>query len=173
MFSRGPSLQLRLFLAVIVAIGVIVADSRMGAFSQIRTYMDTAVSPFYFLANGPRKILDNVSETLASRQQIELENKALHRELILKNSELLMLGQFKQENARLRELLGSPLRQDEQKMVTQVISTGTDPYTDQVVIDKGSVNGVYEGQPVISDKGVVGQVAVSYTHLTLPTTERV
>ncbi|WP_072166244.1 MULTISPECIES: rod shape-determining protein MreC [unclassified Erwinia] len=158
MFSRGPSLQLRLFLAVVVAIGVIVADSRMGAFTQIRTYMDTAVSPFYFLANGPRQILDNVSDTLASRQQIELENKALHRELILKNSELLMLGQFKQENARLRELLGSPLRQDEQKMVTQVISTGTDPYTDQVVIDKGSVNGVYEGQPVISDKGVVGQV---------------
>ncbi|OFC62246.1 rod shape-determining protein MreC [Candidatus Erwinia dacicola] len=158
MFSRGPSLQLRLFLAVIVAIGVIVADSRMGAFSQIRTYMDTAVSPFYFLANGPRQILDNISETLSSRQQLELQNKALQRELMLKNSELLMLGQFKQENARLRELLGSPLRQDEQKMVTQVISTGTDPYTDQVVIDKGSVNGVYEGQPVISDKGVVGQV---------------
>lgn len=157
-FSRGPSLQLRLFLAVIVAIGVIIADSRMGAFSQIRTYMDTAVSPFYFLANGPRQILDSVSETLASRQQLELENKGLQRELMLKNSELLMLGQFKQENARLRELLGSPLRQDEQKMVTQVISTGTDPYTDQVVIDKGSLNGVYEGQPVISDKGVVGQV---------------
>ncbi|MFS2221353.1 rod shape-determining protein MreC [Pantoea sp. B65] len=157
-FSRGPSLQLRLFLAVIVAIGVIVADSRMGSFTQIRTYMDTAVSPFYFLANGPRQILDNVSETLASRQQLELENKALHRELFLKNSELLMLGQFKQENARLRELLGSPLRQDEHKMVTQVISAGTDPYTDQMVIDKGSINGVYEGQPVISDKGVVGQV---------------
>ena len=157
-FSRGPSLQLRLFLAVIVAIGVIIADSRVGSFTQIRTYMDTAVSPFYFLANGPRQILDNVSETLASRQQLELENKALHRELFLKNSELLMLGQFKQENARLRELLGSPLRQDEHKMVTQVISTGTDPYTDQMVIDKGSVNGVYEGQPVISDKGVVGQV---------------
>lgn len=157
-FSRGPSLQLRLFLAVVVAIGVIIADSRMGAFSQIRTYMDTAVSPFYFLANEPRQFLDSVSETLASRQQLEQENKALQRELMLKNSELLMLGQFKQENARLRELLGSPLRQDEQKMVTQVISTGTDPYTDQVVIDKGSVNGVYEGQPVISDKGVVGQV---------------
>ncbi|KAB8306832.1 rod shape-determining protein MreC [Erwinia endophytica] len=157
-FSRGPSLQLRLFLAVVVAIGVIIADSRLGAFSQIRTYMDTAVSPFYFLANGPRQILDSVSETLASRQQLELENKALQRELMLKNSELLMLGQLKQENARLRELLGSPLRQDEHKMVTQVISTGSDPYTDQVVIDKGSANGVYEGQPVISDKGVVGQV---------------
>lgn len=39
-----------------------------------------------------------------------------------------------------------------------MISTGSDPYSDQVVIDKGSDNGVYEGQPVISDKGVVGQV---------------
>jgi rod shape-determining protein MreC len=120
--------------------------------------MDTAVSPFYFLANGPRKVLDSVSETLATRQQLELENRALRQELLLKNSDILLLGQFKQENARLRELLGSPLRQDEHKMVTQVISTGSDPYSDQVVIDKGSDNGVYEGQPVISDKGVVGQV---------------
>ena len=157
-FSRGPSLQLRLFLAVIAAIGLIVADSRLGTFVKIRNYMDTAVSPFYFLANGPRKVLDSVSETLATRQQLELENRALRQELLLKNSDILLLGQFKQENARLRELLGSPLRQDEHKMITQVISTGSDPYSDQVFIDKGSDNGVYEGQPVISDKGVVGQV---------------
>jgi rod shape-determining protein MreC len=143
---------------VIVAICLIVADSRLGTFVKIRNYMDTAVSPFYFLANGPRKVLDSVSETLATRQQLELENRALRQELLLKNSDVLLLGQFKQENARLRELLGSPLRQDEHKMVTQVISTGSDPYSDQVVIDKGSDNGVYEGQPVISDKGVVGQV---------------
>lgn len=80
--------------------------------------MDTAVSPFYFISNGPRELLDSVSQTLSSRDQLELENRALRRELLLKNSELLMLGQYKQENARLRELLGSPLRQDEQKMVT-------------------------------------------------------
>lgn len=143
---------------MIAAIGLIVADSRLGTFVKIRNYMDTAVSPFYFLANGPRKVLDSVSETLATRQQLELENRALRQELLLKNSDILLLGQFKQENARLRELLGSPLRQDEHKMVTQEISTGSDPYSDQVVIDKGSDNGVYEGQPVISDKGVVGQV---------------
>lgn len=157
-FSRGTSLQLRLFLAVIVAISLIVADRRLDAFVQIRNYMDTAVSPFYFLANGPRKALDSLSETLATRQQLKLENRALRQELLLKNSDLLLLDQFKQENTRLRELLGSPLRQDEHMMVTQVISTSADPYSDQVVIDKGSDNGVYEGQPVISDKGVVGQV---------------
>ncbi|UVK78957.1 MAG: cell shape determining protein MreC [Sodalis sp. Ffu] len=157
-FSRAPTLQLRLFLTVIMAIAVIIADSWLSIFVKVRTYMDTAVSPFYFLANGPRQILDNVSQILKSREQLMLENRVLRQELLLKNSELLRLSQYKQENARMRELLGSPLRQDEKKMVTQVISTSTDPYSDQVVIDKGTDNGVYVGQPVISDKGVVGQV---------------
>ncbi len=53
-------------------------------------------------------MLDSVSQTLATRDQLELENRALRQELLLKNSDLLMLGQYKQENARLRELLGSP-----------------------------------------------------------------
>lgn len=78
-FSRGPSLQFRLIPAVLVALGVIIADSRLGTFSQIRTYMDTAVSPFYFISNGPRELLDSVSQTLSSRDQLELENRALRR----------------------------------------------------------------------------------------------
>ena len=50
-FSRGLPCNCD-FLAVIAAIGLIVADSRLGTFVKIRNYMDTAVSPFYFLANG-------------------------------------------------------------------------------------------------------------------------
>ncbi|CUX96438.1 rod shape-determining protein MreC [Candidatus Doolittlea endobia] len=157
-FSRGPSLQLRLFLAVILAVAAIIADRRLGILVKIRTYMDAAISPFYFLANSPRQILDSVSQMLATRAQLALENRALRQELLLKNSEQLLLGHYKQENARLRELLSSPLRRDEQKMLTQVISTNTDPYSDQVVINKGVNNGVHIGQAVISDKGVVGQV---------------
>ena len=79
-FSRGPSLQIRLILAVLVALGIIIADSRLGTFSQIRTYMDTAVSPFYFVSNAPRELLDGVSQTLASRDQLELENRALRQD---------------------------------------------------------------------------------------------
>lgn len=157
-FSRGPSLQLRLFLAVIFAIALIVADSRLSIFSKVRTYLDTAISPFFFVANGPRDVLDGVSDTFISHENLQKENQALKQELLLKNSDVLLLGQLQQENNRLRELLGSPLRGDEHKMITQVLSTESDPYSYQVVIDKGFQNGVYEGQPVINDRGVVGQV---------------
>ncbi|APC13421.1 MULTISPECIES: rod shape-determining protein MreC [Providencia] len=157
-FRRGPSLQLRIIFAVIIALVLVVIDHRFEPFNKIRTYLDTAVSPFYFLANGPRQFLDNISESFTSREQLQFENRALRQELLLKKADNLLLEQLKQENARLRELLGSPLRQDEHMMVTQVISGANTPYRDQVVIDKGSNEGVYEGQPVISDKGVVGQV---------------
>ncbi len=157
-FSRGSSLQIRLVLAVLAAIAIIITDSHVSSFRSIRDYLDTSVSPFYFMADGPRRLLDSTANVITSRQTLEQENQALQNELRLKNSQLLLLGQYRQENVRLRELLGSPLRQDEHKMVTQVISEATDPYSHQVVIDKGSRSGVYEGQPVISDRGVVGQV---------------
>jgi len=41
-FSRGPSLQIRIVVAVIFAIGLIVVDNRIDAFTKIRNYLDTA-----------------------------------------------------------------------------------------------------------------------------------
>lgn len=91
-FSRGPSLQLRLFLAVVVAVGLVVADSRLGMFQQIRAYLDTSVSPFYYLSNGPRQFLDTLSNTFATRDRLELENRALRQELLLKNQRSAATG---------------------------------------------------------------------------------
>ncbi|VFS09625.1 rod shape-determining protein MreC [Enterobacter cancerogenus] len=59
-FSPWPIATVSPYPGVLVALGVIIADSRLGTFSQIRTYMDTAVSPFYFISNGPRELLDSV-----------------------------------------------------------------------------------------------------------------
>ena len=157
-FGRGPSLQLRLFLAVIISVAAIVADSRFGVFSHVRVYLSSLVSPLQYIANAPGTLLDTMSTQVQTRADLIEQTKQQEQQLFTLRSRLLKMDQLEHENQRLRELLGSPLRQDEQKMVTQVISTVNDPYSDQVVIDKGSVNGVYEGQPVISDKGVVGQV---------------
>ena len=164
-FSRGPALHLRLILAIFAALVIIVVDSKVNSFREIRSYLDTSVSPFYFLADAPGRLLDNIATTLTSRRSLEKENETLRHEVMIKSSQLQLLEQYRQENIRLRELLGSPLRQDEHKMVTQVISEGGDPYSDQIVINKGSNSGVYEGQPVISDRGVVGQV-VAVSHFT-------
>ncbi|MEZ9856235.1 rod shape-determining protein MreC, partial [Vibrio breoganii] len=50
------------------------------------------------------------------------------------------------------------------KVVTEVMAVDTSPYRHQVVIDKGQIDGVYEGQPVINEKGIVGQVTFVAAH---------
>ena len=157
-FSRGPSLQIRLFCAVLVSLASIVADARLHLFDGVRVYLDSLVSPLIYLANSPRQLADNLGSQLQSRSSLIDENKKLEQQLFLLRSDLLRLKQVTQENERLRELLSSPVRKDSRKMVAEILAVDSDPFVHQVVIDRGERNGVFNGQPVVNDSGVVGQV---------------
>ena len=52
----------------------------------------------------------------------------------------------------------SSRKADLKKMVAEIISVDSDPYSHQIVINKGAINDVFEGQPVLDDKGIVGQI---------------
>ena len=157
-FGRGPSLQFRLFIAVMVSGSLMLADSRLNAFSDVRYLLNSFVAPIHYAANLPRTMFDGMYERFNSRNTLMLENQKLKQEMFMQSSNLLLMEQLKQENSRLRNLLGSPFIRDERKMVTEVMAVDSAPYTHQVMIDKGQIDGVYEGQPVISDKGIVGQI---------------
>ncbi|MDD9175563.1 rod shape-determining protein MreC [Aliivibrio sp. S2TY2] len=157
-FGRGPSLQFRLFIAVMISASLMLADSRLNAFSEIRYLLNSFVAPIHYAANLPRTMFDGMYERFNSRNTLMLENQKLKQDIFIQNSNLLLLEQLKQENSRLRDLLGSPFIRDEKKMVTEVMAVDSAPYTHQVMIDKGLIDGVYEGQPVINDKGIVGQI---------------
>ena len=125
---------------------------------QIRNMLETAVSGLYYFANTPRSVLDGISDNFIDTNKLQLENKVLKEQLREKNADLLLLDQLKVENQRLRLLLGSPLRQDEYKKITEVLTSEMDAYRQQVVINQGQKTGAYVGQAVIDERGVVGQV---------------
>jgi len=43
-------------------------------------------------------------------------------------------------------------------MVAEVIAVASEPFSQQLVINKGTLNGVYEGQAVLDNRGIIGQV---------------
>ncbi|MDV2857968.1 MULTISPECIES: rod shape-determining protein MreC [Oceanimonas] len=157
-FGRGPSLPIRLTLAVLASLALMVADSRYQSFSDIRLYLNSLVSPLQYMANSPRILLDTASTQLMSRKTLLTQAERMERELFLLRDDLLRLRHLEQENQRLRELLGSPVQQDARRMVAEIMAVDTDPFSHQVVIDKGTLQGVFEGQPVLNEQGVVGQV---------------
>ncbi|GJB99605.1 rod shape-determining protein MreC [Aeromonas caviae] len=157
-FGRGPSLQLRLFLAVIISVAAIVADSRFGVFSHVRVYLSSLVSPLQYIANAPGTLLDTMSTQVQTRADLIEQTKQQEQQLFTLRSRLLKMDQLEHENQRLRELLGSPVHKESRKMVAELLSVDSDPFSHQVLINKGALDGVYNGQPVIDDQGVVGQV---------------
>ncbi|MBE4584219.1 rod shape-determining protein MreC [Vibrio navarrensis] len=163
-FGRGPSLQLRLLFAVIASASLMFADNRLDAFSGVRYFLNSLVAPIQYTADLPRTMFDGVYERFNTQQSLLESNQNLRREVLRLRSDLLLLDQYKEENLRLRKLLGSSFVRDEKKMVTEVMAVDTSPYRHQVVIDKGRIDGVYVGQPVINEKGIVGQVTFVAAH---------
>ena len=157
-FGRGPSLQLRLFLAVIISVAAIVADSRFGVFTHVRVYLSSLVSPLQYMANAPGTLLDTMSTQVQTRSSLIEQTKQQEQQLFTLRSRLLKMDHLEHENQRLRELLGSPVHKESRKMVAELLSVDSDPFSHQVLINKGALDGVYNGQPVINDQGVVGQV---------------
>ncbi|MCX8600539.1 MULTISPECIES: rod shape-determining protein MreC [unclassified Gilliamella] len=158
LFSKRSPLSVQLFISLALALTLIVVDSNYRPFKQIRYYLDTLISPLYYISNAPKSSFDLLYEMSKTRDTLVNENEKLHQTLMQQKSELLLLEHLKHENDRLRGLLDSPLRHDEHKMAAQVLLTDTDPYVYQVVINKGKDNGVYVGQPVVDEKGIVGQI---------------
>ena len=157
-FGKAPPLGIRLTLAVIASMTLILVDGQTSSMTKARSVMETAVGGLYYLANGPRTVLDGVSSNLVDTNKLLIENKVLREQLREKNADLLLLDQLKVENQRLRLLLNSPLRTDEYKKIAEVLTAETDVYRQQVVINQGERDGAYVGQPVIDEKGMIGQI---------------
>ncbi|OEE33543.1 rod shape-determining protein MreC [Vibrio genomosp. F10 str. ZF-129] len=163
-FGRGPSLQFRLFLAVTLSASLMLADSRLGAFSSVRYFLNSLVAPIQYAADMPRLMFDGFYDNFNTRKALLDSSRTLKREVLKLKSDLLLLDQYKEENNRLRKLLDSSFIRDERKVVTEVMAVDTTPYRRQVVIDKGRVDGVYVGQPVTNEHGIVGQVTFVAAH---------
>ncbi|URL06924.1 rod shape-determining protein MreC [Avibacterium sp. 21-595] len=163
-FGKAPYLGIRLIFAVIASIVLILFDGQTNTMIKARSIMETAIGSVYYLANTPRTVLDGVSYNLVDTNKLQIENKVLREQLREKNADLLLLDQLKVENQRLRLLLNSPLRTDEYKKIAEVLTAETDVYHQQVVINQGENDGAYVGQPVIDEKGVVGQIISVGSH---------
>ncbi|MCS6135596.1 rod shape-determining protein MreC [Shewanella baltica] len=154
-FVRGISNQFRLTLAIILSVIMLVANHRL---DPARQSLSSVFSPLQYLASVPGAALDWSSESFATRNMLALQNKELLRQQLLMSERLQRFEHLRQENERLRALLGSPAYLDSRKMVAEVLEVASDPFHHYVVLNHGSRSGVFVGQPVVDAQGVVGQV---------------
>ncbi|TRY33900.1 rod shape-determining protein MreC [Aliiglaciecola sp. M165] len=158
MFTQGPSLISRLALALFVSALMIFVDHKYDGFASIKVYLNSLVSPLQYVASLPGQLLSSSAQRFTSHQRLLEENAQLTLQAMSMSEQLQRFDLLKAENERLRTLLGSPVNAPTEIMVTELMAVDNNPFSLQIVVDKGAIHGVYEGQTVLDDKGVVGQI---------------
>ena len=151
-------MQNRLLLAVSLSLALMFFDHKLDSFSSVRTLLASLVSPIQYMANVPGQVLSWTAERITRQDQLLEENARLRRQHVLLSEAVQRVDMLQQENNQLRALLQSPVQIPVRKMVAELMAVDNDPYSHQIVINKGSIDGVYEGQPVLDESGVVGQI---------------
>ncbi len=134
-------------------------DHRQHHLDSLRDSLSVVVYPLKLLVDLPRSVGDWFSESLATRRRLQEENASLRTQQLVLSTQLQKLEALEAENLRLRALLDSSFQVGSRHMlIAELMSVDLDPYRHQIVINKGSLDHLYEGQPLLDSAGVMGQL---------------
>ena len=133
-------------------------DHRQQTLEGIRSGLSLVVYPMQYLVNLPFAAGEWASESLSSHNTLLDENRKLRTKQLKLELKLQRLAALEAENERLRALLQSASRSWERVLIAELLSIDFDPFKHQVLLDKGSRDGVFVGHPLLDAHGLMGQV---------------
>lgn len=133
-------------------------DHRYQALDDVRDVLSTLIYPLHYLIRLPTDARHWLSENLASRDALLAENTRLREKQVFLNVQLQKLTVLEAENRRLRSLLESAVNTPERVLIAELLAVDFDPYRHHILLNRGRRHGVYVGQPVLDQHGVIGQI---------------
>ena len=141
-----------------ISVAMMVVDHRFQHLEIVRSNISLVLSPLRYLVSLPATGGSWASDWFTAHTELLHENEALKAEGRILKARLQKFGILAEENARLRNLLGSSRKIADDVIVAELLSVDQNPYSQLIEIDKGSSAGVEIGNAVIDDFGVMGQV---------------
>jgi rod shape-determining protein MreC len=158
LFKQGISATVRLVIFVAISLALLVVDARMQSLTAVRQVVSVALYPLERAVLIPRNAWRTTSEYLKSSQQLVTDNRALRAHAAEQSQQALHASQMEAENKRLRALLNLKQQSAIPLLAAEVLSDARDPYSESLIINRGSRDGVVSGAPVVDDAGVMGQI---------------
>lgn len=158
LFNQGLSARARLAFFSCLAIALIIVDARIQALETLRVGVGFALYPLQRLLLAPRDAASAVGEYVTTMHALVQENAALRRQAAEQALRAQQAGALETENAHLRRLLGASESIGSPVLLARVLYESRDVFSRKVVLDQGQQAGIRAGQPVIDDRGVVGQI---------------
>ncbi len=156
--GRGPSPGLRFFFFGLLAIGLMWLDQRQGYLEAARRGLSMMTYPVQVAVNSPAAFWDWLHEVFATRERLQKENAELKLRLRDTDFRLMRFSDLEQENLRLRGLREATSRVAQRYTVAEILRVDLNPFRHRVIINKGSHDGAFKGQPLLDASGIFGQI---------------
>ncbi len=158
LFKHGPSELSKLLVYGAFAILLVVVDQEFQVARVIRSVVATAMTPVQVLASMPTKIYSFSAQYLEDLEKAQVERNQAQQALLDNIIRASQAEHLKIENTKLRQLLELKPLVGTQSQPAEVLYDARDPYSRKVIINKGSLDNIALGSPVVAIAGVLGQV---------------
>jgi len=159
-FRRGPVSFSGLILFILIGLVLIFLSTFTNVLQPAKAVFVDLVSPIYHITDVASNLSDWGEETLMTREELLAERERLEDENLILQRHSLQLASLRAENVRMRQLLGASELVEERVLIAELVGTPPDTETHRLIIDRGRLDNVQEGQPVIDAGGVFGQVRI-------------
>ena len=146
--------------SLILAIALISVDYRYAVVDRATPLLDLIIQPIMVVASLPQQFIDAVYTHYQGVEALSEENRRLRQQLLENVFSSRTLEALEDENRRLRTLAQLDIQQDAARvLVAEVTKSNTNAFRQTITINRGTRDGTYVGQPVLDERGVVGQVS--------------
>jgi rod shape-determining protein MreC len=156
--GRSETLFLRLLLLAGLSVTIMVADHRTDYLQSLRSILAAAIVPVQWVAAVPSRVVDSINSWLESEEDVRARLDRLRNEHVQLKAQLQRLQAMESENASLRRLLAAAEQVPDKVLMAELVEVSLDPYTHKILVNRGFRDGIYVGQPVLDQEGVMGQV---------------
>jgi rod shape-determining protein MreC len=158
LFIRGPSSTFRMIILVIASIALMTVDHRWKSLEMVRSTLSSVLYPLQYTIDLPIRLYYWTDEVISTQQALLDKNREFEARHLENRVQLQKLDIIEKENDRLRQLLSATPKTTERLLISEIINVDVDPYRQLILLNKGSSNDVYQGQPIIDAQGVMGQI---------------
>ena len=155
--GRGGSPGFRFTLYAAASIVIMFMDKRGEYFERVRYVLDAAAYPIQLAVSSPSAASRWIKESVAARDVLQAENARLlarERELELRSMRYEALAR---ENDQLRGLRDALPPVAEKWLIAEIVDIQLNNLRQRVILNRGATNGVFKGQAVLDDRGLLGQ----------------
>lgn len=161
-FVRGPSPFSRMMFFCALSIVLMAVDSRLNYLAQFRQTFIAALHPLELIAQAPSDWGMNIRHYFTAHGRLLEENQTLKQEAVQHKVMLQRLQTIELENAHLRTLLQGNAPIIPKAILGEILHMGRDPFSNVIVVNRGTHHDVKAGQAVVDAEGVIGQVTRAF-----------